>query len=322
MNESEARQALRDLAIEPRDVVRIEGGWAYWTFEVDREWIARFPRDAKTARACDRELRLLPALDLEVSFQVPLPSHRGRFRGAPFFVYRRIPGRALASTDRSPEVIRRISDMLGELHAFPAGRAAELLGAEATAGGWRRYYQTLWPAVRDEALPALDRALAHEVSLAYRDFLARELAFPIGVVHFDLGPDHLLVEERTGLPTGIIDFESAWVGDPVVDYLWLGRVVAGADWRRLAGGRDLGVDVDRRAWFYSRSQGRLIEHSGCLRVHPCRVGADVPAIGPRRPVGACGLEFVVPPVAVRIVHEAHVGGGAADELAGIVAGDF
>ena len=251
MNESEARQALRDLAIEPREMVRIEGGWAYWTFELDGALIARFPRDARTARACERELRLLPALGRAVSFKVPLPSHRGWYRGAPFFVYRKIPGRALAPTDRSPEVLRRIADMLGELHAFPTGRASELLGAEATERGWRRYYEALWPAVRDQALPALDGALARDVSRAYLDFLAVELSFPVSLVHLDLGPNHLLVEERTGLPTGIIDFESAWVGDPVVDYLWLGRAVAGPDWRSLAVGRDLGPGVERRAWFYA-----------------------------------------------------------------------
>lgn len=251
MNERQARQALEVLGIRPRRVRRLEGGWAYWTFDLDGAAIARFPRDAQTARAAERELRLLPELARALSFQVPVPSHRGRLDGATFFVYPKIQGRALSGEDRSPAVLRRISDMLRELHAFPAGRAAELLGAEATVRGWRRYYEDLWPAVRDRALPALEGGLARDVERAYGDFVRGELVFPSCLVHFDLGPSHVLIDEATGLPTGIIDFESAWVGDPVVDYLWLGREIAGSGWRNLAAARDLGPGVERRAWFYS-----------------------------------------------------------------------
>lgn len=251
MSELGVREALRGVGIEPARVTPIGGGWAYWTFDLDGAAIARFPRDAGIARAADRELRLLPELGRGVSFRVPAPTHRGSLDGWTFFVYPRIPGRPLAASDRSPGVLQRVSEMLRELHAFSAHRAAELLGTEATVQGWRRYYEDLWPAVRDEALPALDTALAGDVERAYGDFVRGELSFPCRLVHFDLGPSHVLIDEADGLPTGIIDFESAWVGDPVVDYLWLGRELAGSGWRDLAGDLDLGRGVERRAWFYT-----------------------------------------------------------------------
>lgn len=251
MTELQAREALGGVGLEPGRVTRLEGGWAYWTFDLDGEAIARFPRDGEISRAAERELRLLPELGPAVSFRVPAPSHRGSFDGMPFFVYPKIPGRPLGEADRSPAVRRRLAGMLRELHGFSAERARELLGAEPTVGGWRRYYERLWPAVRDLALPALDPGLAREVERAYDDFVHGELSFPCCLVHFDLGPSHVLIDETAGLPTGIIDFESAWVGDPLVDCFWVGRVVAGSGWRELFGDRDLGPDIERRAWFYN-----------------------------------------------------------------------
>jgi aminoglycoside phosphotransferase (APT) family kinase protein len=44
------------------------------------------------------------------------------------------------------------------------------------------------------------------------------------LVHNDLGPEHVLVDEETTLPIELIDFESAWVGDPAIDFVGLMRL--------------------------------------------------------------------------------------------------
>ena len=92
MDVEEARRALASVGIDPGRIDLVLGGWANWTFEVDSQWIARFPRNAEVAAATEREQALLPELSSHVSFQVPVPSHEGTWSEMPFMVYRRIEG--------------------------------------------------------------------------------------------------------------------------------------------------------------------------------------------------------------------------------------
>jgi len=61
--------------------------------------------------------------------------------------------------------------------------------------------------------PEVKRALA--VLEEDRAFLADT---PARLLHFDFEPSHLLVDERSGEITGVIDFESAKSGDPAYDF--------------------------------------------------------------------------------------------------------
>lgn len=128
MDEPTALAALRSVGLPAARATPIIGGWSFWTFDVDGTWIARFARDGEIAEAAQRELTLLPELAEHLSFRVPRPTHRGTWLDLPFFVYRRIPGRALSASDASPEALHMLRQMLAELHGFPVDQAAELLG--------------------------------------------------------------------------------------------------------------------------------------------------------------------------------------------------
>jgi aminoglycoside phosphotransferase (APT) family kinase protein len=250
MDVEQARLALAGIGLEVERLAPIQGGWCNWTFDMDGRWIARFPRDADAAAGARRELSLLPELAAAVGFQVPEPRRSGILDGAPFFVYPRVRGRAMRKTDRGAEAVRGLAAMVAELHAFPTARAAELLGLEPTVAGWRRYYEELWPAVEREALPVLDTDLGSGIRRAYRDFVEGPLDFPVRLVHFDLGPEHVRIDPETGLPRGMIDFHSARIGDPVVDLCrGVGRLLLDDGWPALAR-EDLGSDAERRGWFY------------------------------------------------------------------------
>lgn len=144
-------------------VARVLGGWASWTFDVDGALIARFPRSPSIAAAARRELALLPVLSKHASFAVPCPSHGGTWGGEPFFVYPRVPGRSLTAADNSPALLRRLGEMLAELHNFPVDTAAACLRVEPSARTWRRHFEDLWDIIEPQVLPLLDPALADEV---------------------------------------------------------------------------------------------------------------------------------------------------------------
>lgn len=250
MDEGTALDVLREHHLPASSVRKIVGGWAFWTFDVDGEWIARFPRTGQTAVAAERELALLPELATTLSFRVPQPTLSGRWNDRAFFVYRRIPGRELAPADATCKVVHLIAQMLAELHAFPVEHAAQPLNAGPVDTARWRLFKSLWPAIERDALPVMPSDLAGAVTREFDRFLHARVEFPACLVHNDLGLEHILYDETAGRPVGIIDFESAWIGDPVIDFVPLRYSVGSGVTKQLAQGRDLGGEVARRMWFY------------------------------------------------------------------------
>ena len=212
--------------------------------------IARFPRNDEIATAARRELALLPELAQHVDFLVPLPSHHGVWSDRPFFVYPRIPGRAISRSDASPEVFAVLRRMLSDLQDFPVDRATELLGTGLPQQDWRNHFERLWPVIENLALPAIDVPLANLVKKEFGRFMDTPFDFPYCLVHNDLGPEHVLVDEKTTLPIGLIDFESALVGDPAIDFVGLGAFFEAEGLDQLIEKRDLGERLAERMWFY------------------------------------------------------------------------
>jgi aminoglycoside 2''-phosphotransferase len=245
-----AGDALERVGLRGSQIVEIVGGWAFWTFDVDGRWIARFPRRPDIGLAARRELALLPELARHVSFQVPAPSHRSTRRGQPFFVYPRIPGRAFTAADATPKVLHQVGAMLRELHDFPLDRAAQLLGTGAPSQAWRAHLEGLWPVIERVALPCMGPKLASDVAREFRRFLSKPLEFPHCLIHNDLGLEHILIDEASATPVGLIDFESAWIGDPAVDFVPLRAALSQAEFDQLLDNRSLGDDLSERMWFY------------------------------------------------------------------------
>lgn len=245
----EARAALRRVGLEPVRIEAITGGWAHWTFELDGAVIVRFPRNDSVALATHRELVLLPELAGFVSFAVPTPERVASLHDRPFFTYQRIPGRPL-SEGGAPAALTALGPMLHELHRFPVDRAAHLLRLGPPERVWQDRYEDLWETISLVALPVLPADLADEVRRSYASFVERPPAFPVCLIHNDLGPEHVLLDPSTGGPTGLIDFEDASVGDPAVDLAPLAAALGPEALPALRHGRDLGERLADRLRFY------------------------------------------------------------------------
>jgi aminoglycoside 2''-phosphotransferase len=236
---------LAELGLASREAAPIPGGWASWTFDIAGEHILRIARTDEIAAAHRREARLLPELADAVRFDVPRPLRVDRWNGYTYMLYRRLPGRPLQPGDD----VDAVAPMLRQLHDFPVERAAALLGCAATAQSWHEDYGRAWDWVARDVLPVLDAALAERVRHGYRAFLDRPADFTPVLVHRDLGTEHLLVDPRTGVPTGVIDFETATVGDPAIDLVGLLWTFGEPATRRLIDRYGRPVSWPR-LWFY------------------------------------------------------------------------
>lgn len=222
MNPANATTAIREVVpFEVGEVRPILGGWGYWTFEVDGEWIFRFPRTDQVAPAAESEQRLLPALAAEVDFEVPIPRWSGVYGGRRFFGYRKLQGRPLRASDveQNPTVVGRLAAILNQIHSFDVDEARRLLGVEGSVLEWQHRYQNLRTVADLQVVELLDQRTASRLETGFSNLLDGSLMFTPTLIHGDLGTDHILVDERTSRPVGTIDFEDADVGDAAIDFV-------------------------------------------------------------------------------------------------------
>lgn len=156
----------------------------------------------------------MPLLAPAVSFAVPEPDLFQDFGDRTCIGYPAIAGRPMTIADDW----RGLAGVLRELHGFSVEVArAALCGAGAEIAEWRDYYVRLWVDVVDRVLPVLDEDLRVALAAGYQAFLGGDWDFAPVLVHRDLAPEHVLVNERGGV-VGLIDFEDAAVGDPAIDF--------------------------------------------------------------------------------------------------------
>ena len=240
MDTAEATELLTAAGCPARTVTPIHGGWASWTFDVDGRDILRVARDPEIATAHRREARLLPVLSRRIAVAVPQPTTVAEFRGRTYMIYPRVPGRALRPGDPLPPV----ATVLRRLHAFPAAEAAELLGCGATAEDWQRRYRRYGDWITAVVLPELPAALRPEVVDRFQAGVAGLDRIVPRLVHADLGTEHIMVDPDTGAAFGLIDFETATVGDPAIDFVGLLMTLGFDGTERLI--TEYAAPVDRR----------------------------------------------------------------------------
>ncbi|MDQ4126234.1 MAG: phosphotransferase [Actinomycetota bacterium] len=213
MADAVALVAAAAPAIDVRDAVGVEGGWDSFVLDTG-EWIFKFPRRPEVARALRAEIALLDAL----APALPLRAPRYEVVADRFAGYRKIAGEQLSHERQTEAAGRNLGTFLAALHAFPV-EAAVAAGLPAT--DWRGRQEALVAELESRVSPLLDpgeRAAAHA---AFTGFLSDDAAFDFerALIHYDLGPAHLLAG-RDGRLLGVIDWGDAWVGDPAADLAW------------------------------------------------------------------------------------------------------
>ncbi len=260
-------------------VQQFPGGHSNLTYLVkigERELVLRRPpfgAQVKTAHDMDREFRILSRLaPIYPAAPRPLLLADEAVLGARFYVMERVRGvilrsRLPAGLELGPELARKLSaaavETLAELHAIDI----EATGL-ATIGhpdgyvrrqveGWTKRYAA---AVTDE-LPAMDRVAA---------WLAANMpeSGPPTLLHNDLKYDNLVLDpDDLTRVRGVLDWEMATVGDPLMDLgtalcYWVEAEDPPAVRAFAFGPTAVPGSYTRRefAEHYSRLTGRSLEH--------------------------------------------------------------
>ena len=198
------------LAARLADRQVIPGGWDSEATLVEGRWIDRVPRRPAVAPALRKETELLPWLAPRLPLSVPVPVVVGE---DPLRVrHVAIPGEPVVRpTDAMGTVL---GDFLRTLHTTPVGEAVRHGAPDGDA--WTAALQGPLAIFHRDVLPLLpsDR---HPAARRLLDAMTQCRASVL--IHGDLGPDHLLVED--GMPTGVIDWSDAGIGDPALDLAWV-----------------------------------------------------------------------------------------------------
>lgn len=206
--------------VETSEARAIEGGWDSFVLEAGGEWIFRFPRRPEVEAALRAEIALLPLLAPSLPAAIPQFVHVVE-EPALFVGYRKIRGAPPAPGSGSIRTGRDLGAFLGALHAFPVETARAAGVPFYDPAGWRALHEELFETFRNAVgplLPRRERAAAEGMFAAFLDDDAN-FDFVPALLHYDLGPTHLLVAEDGAL-SGVIDWGDAAAGDPAADLAW------------------------------------------------------------------------------------------------------
>jgi aminoglycoside phosphotransferase (APT) family kinase protein len=213
-------------AVRAEEVGWLGEGYDSTAFEVDREWVFRFPKRGDVERQLLVELMVLPIL----AAQSPLPVPEFRFSGVPsqlfprhFGGYRKIPGVPAIRIDPGAVPFDRLAPVLAAflswLHSFPRTQAARL-------GVPQHPVASTIEEARAEALADFEHVARVAGDRPLRDWLEFLTDAPgarIGsdvrtsLLHGDFAAEHVLYDVASGSITGVIDWSEVAIGDPSLD---------------------------------------------------------------------------------------------------------
>ena len=223
-----------------RSTAYLAEGWSSTVWEVNDEYVFRFPKRPEIAPGLRKETRLLPVLAPALPLPVPQfeyvweggAPHQGVFVG-----YRKIAGTELlpehlgagstttapCSSATSDTIAGALGGFLTALHRFPLQEALAAGIAEGSPARWRAQYQAFYQRVRGRVFPLLRVEERQSVAAIWEAFLEDEANFcfyPV-LIHRDLCGEHILYDAQRRTITGIIDWEDAGIGDPAQDFTGL-----------------------------------------------------------------------------------------------------
>lgn len=177
------------------------------------------------------QIALLRGLRAYLDLPIPDPIYASagpQISDEAFFGYPMIPGEPLSqltlqtADDQAVVILAgQLATFLRSLHGVPPSAVS----ADLTNLDGRERWTDLYTRVRERLGPHLRPDARIEVARHFEAFLDDSRSFEYGPVirHGDFGAGNILVDPATSRLSGVIDFDSAGLGDPAVD---LATVVA------------------------------------------------------------------------------------------------
>jgi aminoglycoside phosphotransferase (APT) family kinase protein len=230
--------------IEVVTVSPLGTGWDSDAWLINEELVFRFALRPGLDEQIKKEERLLNALVPTLPVRLPVPRYiawDGGKDAFAFSAYPYIPGTPLDESDLNPgqldAVARDIAAFLTALHTVPSAEAEPLVAPITREVGqpW-----LLRDRFRIDIFPIFDAE--ERVAIEDRwDKLTAGMEFPpqLTLIHADLGPDHILLNDE-GRLVGVIDWGDVTIGDPALDFAGLDTLLRRHVLTHYRGPRDSG----------------------------------------------------------------------------------
>ena len=197
-----------------RSVKIHEGGDDFLVFEINSEWIFRFPRNDVSQKAFEKEIQFLAKFKL----LSPLPVPDYQYAGVGFAGYLKIRGRHLSndlfqglSKDVREKVAKQLGSFLSTLHKLPLNEVDEL----GLIQGWNGTHHKNGIVFLEKVAPLLSSSARNKAIHCMEELFDSE--FTGRVIHGDFYlPDHVFFDE-TQCQLGVIDFADVTIYDPAHD---------------------------------------------------------------------------------------------------------
>ena len=190
---------------------------------VNGDLVFRFPKHEYGFKHLKDEARILRLLQDYITLDIPSPL----YESDDCLGYRLIPGETLRRDVllRLPEgdqqaMADQLAQFLKELHGLPVKQITDFEMPMADAlmkyDGWVRAYES----IREEVFPLLMRHVREWVTEHFESHLAERgnFEYELKMVDTDIPPYHILFDRLRNRINGVIDFGSAGLGDPAIDF--------------------------------------------------------------------------------------------------------
>jgi aminoglycoside 2''-phosphotransferase len=194
---------------------------------VGEQWIFRFPRYAEGAERLIRAVKILKALRGALPLRIPDPLMAQLAANSVdkvFVGYPLIEGEPLwaEAFEQLPDeasrqrVVDQLAGFLKALHDYPVGG---LLPDDVAVFDPLTQWRDLYARIRSRLYSALRCDARDAVSVLFETFLddPRNRSIHPSLIHGDYGTSNILYDPEGRIVVGVIDFDSAGVGDPAVD---------------------------------------------------------------------------------------------------------
>jgi aminoglycoside 2''-phosphotransferase len=239
-----------DPSLRVTSLHRIGGGEHNVVYLVNDELVVRVARRVVDGAGPEWEAALLHAIAPRLPVDVPLPDVVEVRPDGALMTYRVLRGTPLtgvAEPGLLDAAVAGVSGFLRALHAVPLDSLpAGLRGTDP-----RAWWQELYDRVRERLLPRMGRRTAGETAARFDAFLTGPRPPRYVLIHGDLGSEHVLLDADSGAVTGVIDWSSANVDDPAVDYAAISTTGPAFVERLMAIDEDFAAGQIRAAFYRS-----------------------------------------------------------------------
>jgi aminoglycoside 2''-phosphotransferase len=200
-------------------------------FLINKELVFRFAKNRKANASIQKEIRVLPEIQKQFTFSIPVFLYTGKQRNDLCVVgYKKIEGSYLGKTDvlnpkrtSNQKIIQQLASFFQQIHAIDTTVAKQWSLREQN---FHSLYTNELEDARDH-IYALTETIysndAQRIKTYIEHLFARYLNtkdnfnYTPSVLHGDLGEQHIIFDEKSESIVGIIDWGETRIGDPAYD---------------------------------------------------------------------------------------------------------